>query len=276
MSWTGLESGAVLGTSPGPRYAIGSCSVLNKVYIFGGFATWTTGPGGTGGQAKMNCEGILTSISFKSVHRLNLESAVIYSGALNDLYELDPAKMSWTNLTAVQSHEAPTPRGYPGFAAAGLRIYLFGGVDDQSSEPSCARPWTKKFHHEPTTTHSRTGDQAVTHKIAGPPNTENKVWPAVSDGVLVGPNPQQPQALSVSRAAVPRAAHSGSPPRKVLGADAHRSPRGPLRLRSYNRSVAQSHVPRPRRRGAGGALRPWLCCGGGSALRVWWCRLLWK
>lgn len=52
MFWTDLANGAVLGKSPGPRYAIGTCSLLDSVYIFGGFATWTTDLGGTGVIAK--------------------------------------------------------------------------------------------------------------------------------------------------------------------------------------------------------------------------------
>ena len=63
---------------------------------------------------------------------------VIYSGALNDLYTLDPARMKWTNLTgpetASDDWDRPSPRGYPGFAAMAGKVYVFGGVDDMGSE----------------------------------------------------------------------------------------------------------------------------------------------
>ena len=64
--------------------------------------------------------------------------AVIYSGALNDLYALDLSKMRWTNLTAPGSEsgdgDRPSPRGYPGFAAVSGKVYVFGGIDDSGGE----------------------------------------------------------------------------------------------------------------------------------------------
>jgi hypothetical protein len=60
---------------------------------------------------------------------------VLYSEALNDIYALDPSTLTWTNLTFPDTtpddqHVWPSPRGYPGFAAAGGKVYLFGGADD--------------------------------------------------------------------------------------------------------------------------------------------------
>ena len=62
----------------------------------------------------------------------------MYSGALNDLFALDPSKMMWTNLTApaavLEDRQRPTPRGYPGLAVAVGRIFVFGGIDRNLSE----------------------------------------------------------------------------------------------------------------------------------------------
>ena len=63
---------------------------------------------------------------------------MVYSGALNDLFALDPSKMRWTNLTAaaavLENREGPSPRGYPGLAVAVGRIFVFGGIDGNLSE----------------------------------------------------------------------------------------------------------------------------------------------
>ena len=48
MAWVYLSTGTELGTSPGPRYALGAASDSEIFYIFGGFSTWVTDLNGSG------------------------------------------------------------------------------------------------------------------------------------------------------------------------------------------------------------------------------------
>ena len=45
---------------------------------------------------------------------------------VNDFYELDPAAPTWVNLTF---DGAPSPRAGHGLAAAGSKLFVFGGYE---------------------------------------------------------------------------------------------------------------------------------------------------
>ncbi len=51
---------------------------------------------------------------------------------LDDFFALNPARMAWTNLSGLPA--APSPRFGHGFAGAGSRLYLLGGVDQNYGE----------------------------------------------------------------------------------------------------------------------------------------------
>ena len=51
------------------------------------------------------------------------------AGLLNDLYVLDPVAMAWTNLSDAASGTPPPARYLHGFASAGGKLYVHGGID---------------------------------------------------------------------------------------------------------------------------------------------------
>jgi hypothetical protein len=53
---------------------------------------------------------------------------VLASGYLADLQAYDPATRKWTDLSGSASGSWPSARFLHGFAAAGGRIYVFGGI----------------------------------------------------------------------------------------------------------------------------------------------------
>lgn len=48
-------------------------------------------------------------------------------GRLNDLHVFDSSTMAWTDLTVAATGFPPSPRDGAGFAAAGGRLYVYGG-----------------------------------------------------------------------------------------------------------------------------------------------------
>ena len=64
---------------------------------------------------------------------------------MNDLYELNPANMTWTNLAGVVSGTPPSPRYSHGFASANSRLYVFGVSDNTGECPLCS-PSAGKQH----------------------------------------------------------------------------------------------------------------------------------
>ncbi len=52
---------------------------------------------------------------------------------LNDVHELDFSTLEWTDRTAQIGGAPPAPRYDHGFAAAAGRLFVFGGLDEQSA-----------------------------------------------------------------------------------------------------------------------------------------------
>ncbi len=48
---------------------------------------------------------------------------------MNDLFVFDPMQLLWTDLTALATGLAPSPRGGAVFATIAGRFYAFGGWD---------------------------------------------------------------------------------------------------------------------------------------------------
>ena len=49
--------------------------------------------------------------------------------SLADLFLYDPATLAWTDLSALSSGDPPSPRAGHGFASAGGKLYVHGGID---------------------------------------------------------------------------------------------------------------------------------------------------
>jgi hypothetical protein len=61
-----------------------------------------------------------------------------FAGDFNDLYSFDPCTCIWKNLTDLVVGPVPSPRRFPGFASAGGKLYLFGGVNIEAGNLSPA------------------------------------------------------------------------------------------------------------------------------------------
>eukprot|EP00775_Hariotina_reticulata_P003513 gene3513-3783_t len=112
--WSKLH--AAEGTSPGPRVAATMVAVGNKIYLFGG--------------------------------RTGIDMG---EGAQSDLFVFDTCTLTWTPLPQQQDDlaAAPPPRSYHAMAAAGGKVYIFGGcgTSGRLSDLWCFDPssssWTK-------------------------------------------------------------------------------------------------------------------------------------
>ena len=55
------------------------------------------------------------------------------------MHVLDPAAAAWVNLTGEARGPPPSPRCSFGFAAAGGRLFVFGGLDESGACAGAAR-----------------------------------------------------------------------------------------------------------------------------------------
>jgi hypothetical protein len=64
---------------------------------------------------------------FEKARALYSSFGCMCSGVLNDFYALNPANMTWINLSSSVSGSLPGPRCNFGFASAGGKLFVFGG-----------------------------------------------------------------------------------------------------------------------------------------------------
>ena len=117
-SWSNL-TGSVQGQPPSRRAYHGLASAGGMVYLFGG-----SNPNG-----KYVTLPLLRKIALTKVPT----AAGIVYGGLNDLHSLDPATVTWRDITALSGGRPPTPRCGAGFSSAGnWMLLVFGGCWDCS------------------------------------------------------------------------------------------------------------------------------------------------
>ena len=67
------------------------------------------------------------------------------AGVLTDLFAFDPVALAWTDLSESAAGAGPTPRARAGLAAAGGRLFVFGGYQREwflgaaTPAPACVR-----------------------------------------------------------------------------------------------------------------------------------------
>ena len=122
MNWKDL-SDIGTGEKPSPRDSIGIASVNRKIYIFGGYFR----------KGVLNLKCLLILFPLISMVCWSHSSVDLW---YNDLFEFNPASMTWKNLGKMTVGTPPAPsKDNQAFTSLGGKLYRFGGLGFHGYRP---------------------------------------------------------------------------------------------------------------------------------------------